>query len=182
MKKITVQILFGIFSLLILILTFLFLRDFGYLNNWSSPIDSNKFADWGSLISGIMATGAFIFAFYTFINQANNSVKQEVENNYFKLIESLQFTVNQTTLNIPIDNEILIADAKDQIKWKAKDKRTEIITGRNALRIILLRLLKDLKTTTIEDLFSESTDGEKEENNYQKFYENYFHVLAACRT
>lgn len=178
MKRNTAHWIIWPFTILILLFSFLFLRDFGYLNEWGKPIDSNKFADWGSTISGLMAKGAFLFAFITFLNQIKSSSKQEVENNYFKLLENLQFIINQINITFPLDNEVLITDSNDQIKWKAKDKRIERVEGREALRIILTRLRTDLKTLTLDDLFNEPTDREIEERNYQEFYDKYFYILG----
>jgi hypothetical protein len=178
MKKGTAHWIVGSFTIMILFISFLFVRDFGYLNEWSRPIDSGKFSDWGSTISGLMATGAFIFAFITFFNQIKSTSKQDVENKFFILIENLQFILNQIKLRVRLDDEIKISNLDNEVKWKAKYNRIQDIEGREALRTILIKLNKDLKTIDLDKMFDGLSEEEVEERNYQKIYDKYFHILG----
>lgn len=152
----TQKFIIGFFIFIIVVLTLLFIRDYACPNNWSKPIDSLIFAHWGSSISGLMALGAFIFAFETFLNQKKSNEKREFENRFFRLVENLQFIVSQISITEP--------------------KRIE---GRVALHILLSNLLEALPETTIDDLWNEGLTGEgKKRLRYDEFYNQYFYLLG----
>ncbi len=170
MKTKTFIIACSVFFLIILYFTWLFVRDYALVKHFIPPIDSNIFSDWGSFIGGIMAFGAFIFAFATFIKQQNSIEANDLENNFFKLINQLQFIVEQINIQIPTKGDVVITDETDQTKYKIKDFQVDKYTGtgRNAIHILLLAMIKDLKAVT-ED---------KREEEFNKYYKKYAYQLG----
>ena len=193
--KITTIILLAI---IILISTFLFIRDYAYQNEWNSPIDSLIFSHWGSFISGIMASGAFIFTFLTFYQeQKNNKSSRKIrdfEERFFKMIENLQFIVGQINIQVPIAtatddgkikdinnqyNTLIVADNEHKILNRIYDNRPIDLTGRQAIHILLTKLLEALPVTTIDDIWDEGqTKTDRENLRYDEFYDKYFYLLG----
>lgn len=201
----TTRILMTVLSLTIAISIYLFLRDFGYRNEWSKPIDSEIFSNWGGFISGIMASGALIFTYFIFIQQRIDNIEkenqddifrqnQEFENRFFRMVENLQFIVGQITISIPqtkvtTDNEIadktndyntlFVADVNYKIINRIYDNRTLKISGREALHILLTNLKNGLKKITIDDIWDEEqTEEDRERLMYDEFYNKYFYLLG----
>jgi len=185
-------------SFIIFISTFLFLRDYAYINNWNSPINSEIFSHWGSFISGIMAFGAFIYAYLTFYHeQKNNKLTNQIkdfENRFFKMVENLQFIVSQIKIKVPIttatdDNNIkkinnqynvlLVANENDKVINRIYDNRPIDLVGRESTHILLKKLLEILPKITIEDIWSEGQeDTQRESLRYDEFYDKYFYLLG----
>jgi hypothetical protein len=163
-------ILVSIFFLLILYFTGLFIRDYAKPQNYNPPIDSNIFGDWGKFVGGIMACGAFIFAFATFMTQRKSIKASDLENNFFKLIGQLQFIVEQFNLQIPTNKDIVIRDKIGYIKYRIKNFQTDkyVGSGRNAIHILSIRMLKEI---------NEENDLTKEVR-YNNFYDDWAYQLG----
>jgi len=201
----TTKILMTILSGTIIVSVYLFLRDYAYNNQWNSPIDSLIFSHWGGFISGIMASGALVFTYFTFLQQRkDNDLKkeqdelfrnnQEFENRFFRMIENLQFIVGQIMLSIPqtkvntdgtIDdkasdyNTLILTDKDYKITNRIYDNRAIKITGREALHILLINLKSGLKDVTIDDIWDEEqTDEQREKMRYDEFYDKYFYLIG----
>ena len=177
----TTKILMTFLSIIIIVSIYLFIRDYAYQNNWNKPIDSQIFSHWGDFVSGIMASGALIFGYFTFIQQIKDGERkqakdelyrrqQEVENRFFRMIENLQFIIGQIIISIPpiklssnnkiVENEstfntLIVTDSGNSIINRIYDNRAIKISGREALHILLLNLKLKLKIVTIDDIWDE---------------------------
>jgi hypothetical protein len=169
MKTINI-ITFSILSLIVIIFTLIFVRDFALNVNFSPPIDSTIFRDWGGFIGGVMAFAAFIFAFSAFMAQQKSIKSNDLQNNFFRLIGQLQFIVEQINIQVPIKDDILITDKRDIVVYKIKDFDCDkyIGTGRNAIHILFLNIYSKLKKVK-EDKYEETFGG---------FYKNYAYQLG----
>jgi len=197
-------ILLGIFATIILASLYFFIRDY-VIWGFDIPIDSNIFADWGSFVSGIMATGAFTFTFITFINQKNANINksekddkyrniQEFESRFFKLVENLQFIVSQINITTPLVeikeddkvdyinnkiNSILVTNNEEKIINRIYDNRPIFLKGRQAIHKILKDLLRELPITKWEDIWEDGiSDDIKHKKRYDEFYDKYFFLLG----
>lgn len=169
MKRLQIAFVF-LFLTIILFISWLFFRDYALAFDFMPPIDSNIFSDWGGFISGIMAFSAFVYAFHTFILQQKSINKSDLENNFFRLINQLQFIVEQINIQLPDKNEIEILNNEDELVYKIKEFQTDKYSGfgRHAIHVFLLNLLQRFKDKDLDDF----------ESQYNDFYNNFGHYLG----
>ncbi len=156
---------FGIIGVTYFILvTYLFVTSYSSTIDFSLPINSKAFGEYGDHVSGIGAILAFIFAFATFWRIEASNKKKDFETTFFNMLHHFDSIINQ--IKVSKNNRIEYQQPNEQL--------IKEFTGVSALNI----LLEDfLSTATVKIDVDELHDEELDDENFliQYRWKNLYH-------